>query len=276
MAAMKRNTRARPNQAARLLKEPTVHFFIIAAAILFTHRLAVGDPRVIVITPALKGDLLRRYQDQLSRPPTSGEADSFMRAWKEEEALYREALREGLDRDDPTVRNVLISKMRDRVALQARMPEPTEAELQHYFEQHRDQFEAPMIYEHEYVAFPKSEVGAERERAKYERLLKADATTASLGLHSTAAKVNRERIEQQFGPETADRICHLPIGQWQELETNDRLLLVKMIEVQGGLPEPQALHARLLAGWQAIMGQKAVEQATHVISDRYRFEEPAR
>ena len=276
MAAMKRNTRARPNQAARLLKEPTVHFFIIAAAILFTHRLAVGDPRVIVITPALKGDLLRRYQDQLSRPPTSGEADSFMRAWKEEEALYREALREGLDRDDPTVRNVLISKMRDRVALQARMPEPTEAELQHYFEQHRDQFETPLIYEHEYVVFPKTEAGAEQERAKYERSLKAGATTASLGLHSTAAKVNRERIEQQFGREAADKICHLPIGQWQEIETNDRLLLVKMIEVQGGLPEPNELHARLLAGWQGVMGQKSMAQATHGIANRYRFEEPAR
>ena len=88
-----RSDGTRTTRLGRLVREPTLHFFALAAAILLGQRLVAGDPRTIEITPALKADLLRRYQDQLNRPPTSAEAEAFMAAWKADEALYREALR---------------------------------------------------------------------------------------------------------------------------------------------------------------------------------------
>ena len=261
---------------ARLWREPTLHFFVLAAVLLLVHRLVVGDPRTIVITPALKAGLLRRYQDQLNRPPTTAEAEAYLAAWKGDEALYREALREGIDRDDVTVRSVMISKMRERVMLQTRIPDPTEAELARYLQAHRDQFETPLTYEHEVVVFARSEPGAEQKRTQAERRLAAGATTASLGLRSTAANVTRDRIEQDFGRQTADQICRLPIGPWHQLESGDRLLLVRMIAVRGGLPPPDLLQARLVAGWRGDLEQKALTQATQAIAGRYRFEEPSR
>jgi hypothetical protein len=257
----------------RLLREPTLHFFALAAVVLLGHRLVVGDPRTIEVTPALKADLLRRYQDQLNRPPTSTEAAAFMAAWKADEALYREALREGIDRDDATVRAVLIGKMRERALLHERVPEPTEAALKQYLEQHRHDFEAPLIYEHEFVAFPKTDPHGREDLAKHRPKLAAGATPASLGLRSTVANVNRERIEQAFGAEIAETITRLPPSQWHELETADRLLLVKLIRIQGGLPEPQILRERLIAGWKGAMQQRAVAKVTRAIADRYRFEE---
>jgi hypothetical protein len=257
----------------RVLREPTIHFFAIAAAILLTHRLIAGHPRIIVISPALKADLVRRYQDQLSRPPTRAEVDTYMQLWKRDEALYREALREGIDRVDPTVRNILIGKMRDRALFQTATPEPSEADIRQYFEQHRDLFDVPFIYEHEYVVFPKNEPNADKKCAGYERKLKAGATPAALGLRSVAATVNRERIEQEFGPEMADRIVHLPVGQWQPLENQTLLFLVRMIRIQGGLPPPEVLRERLVSSWKATMEQKATERVTQSIVDRYRFQE---
>lgn len=257
----------------RLLREPTVHFFLLAALVLVAHRLVVGDPRTIVLTPTLKADLLRRFQDQLNRAPTSAESDAFLKAWKGEEALYREALREGIDRDDPTVRAVLIEKMRERVLLSMRPHEPTEADLERYLAEHRADFDAPLIYEHEYVSFPKSDPGAEDARAKAERQLKAGATPASLGLRSTAANVDRARIDQEFGREVADEIVHLPPLQWTELRTGDRLLLVKLLAIRGGLPPPPELHARLLAAFKLEAARSAAAEATRRIADRYRVEE---
>jgi PPIC-type PPIASE domain len=261
---------------ARLWHEPTLHFFVVAAALLLGHRLVVGDPRTIALTPALKADLMRRYHDQLNRQPTPAEAEAFLAAWKTDEALYREALRQGIDREDPTVRSVLIGKMRERVMLGARVPEPTEAELQQYFAQHRDQFEAPLLYEHQIVAFPRSDPAAAQKRAQAERRLAAGATPASLGLPSTAANVTRARIAQDLGPQLADQICRLPIGAWHPLEAGDRLLLVKMDAIQGGPPPPDVLHARLVASWKGELQQKAMAQATRRIADRYHFEEPSR
>jgi hypothetical protein len=262
-------------KASRLLREPTLHFFVLAAAAFLAHRLVLGDPHTIELTPRLKADLVRRYQDQIGRPPTSAEVEACVAAWKVDEALYREALRQGLDRDEPTVRNLLISTLRERLMLQTRLPEPTEAELQHYLEQHRADYETPLIFEHEFVAFPK-QPGAERERDKYERSLAAGATPASLGLRSTAANVDRARIEREFGPEVADKIQHLPTGQWQKLETGDRLLLVKLHGIQGGLAAPALLHQQLLAGFQAAKRQEALERVSQEIARRYRFEEKSR
>ncbi len=260
----------------RLWREPTVHFFVLAGALLLGHRLVVGDPRTIVITPAMKADLTRRYHDQLNRPPTSAEAEAYLAAWKSDEALYREALREGIDRDDPTVRNVLIAKMRERVMLKTRIPEPTEADLQRYLSQHRDEMEAPLLVEHEVVEWAKGDPAARQTRARAESRLMSGATTASLGLRSTAANVTRDRIEKDLGSAAAAEICRLPPGQWHELETSDRLLLVKVIAVSGGLPPPDVLHARLVAGWKGEMEQKALAQGTGAITGRYRFEEPSR
>jgi hypothetical protein len=264
---------ASPTRRARLLREPTLHFFVIAALVLAGQKLTANDPRVIEITPALKADLLRRYQDQLNRAPTSAEADAFMAAWKAEEALYREALHEGIDRDDATVRSVLIGKMRERALLARRLPEPTDADLKQYLEQHRAELEAPLFYEHEFVAFPKGQPGAQADRENAERQLVAGATPASLGLRSTVANVDRKRIEQEFGPEVAAKLVQLPRSQWHELETGDRLLLVKLIGVQGGLPPAEELRARLVAGWKGAAQQKAVAEITRAIKESYRFEE---
>ena len=88
--------------------------------------------------------------------------------------------------------------------------------------------------------------------------------------------MNLQRIEQEFGPEVAEKIPHLPLGKWQELETGDRLLLVKLIRIQGGLAPPALLHEQLRAGFQVALGQQALEQATQAIARRYRFEEKSR
>jgi hypothetical protein len=264
------------SKAFRFLREPTLHFFVLAAGALLAHRLVVGDPHTIDLTPALRADLLRRYQDQHGRPPTSKEGEAYVAAWKVDEALYREAVRQGMDREDPAVRALLIRTLRERLMLQTRVREPTDAELQQYLERHRADYERPLIYEHEFVTFPKERPGAERERAKYGRSLTAGATPASLGLRSTAANVNRERIEQEFGSEVAEKIRNLPTGKWHELETSDRYLLVKLNGIQGGLAAPTLLREQLLAGWKGAMVQKGVEQATETIMRRYRFEETFR
>lgn len=265
-----------PAKLSRLWREPTLHFFVVALVVLLGQRLLAGDPRTIVLTPALKADLLRRYQDQLSRAPTPAEVEAFMTNWKGEEALYREAIREGIDRDDATVRNVLVTKMRERLLLQTRMPEPTEVDLDQYLERHRADFEAPLIYEHEWVAFPKQQPAAEQERAKFAAQLSAGATPASLGLRSTAANVDRARIEQEFGAGFAEKIGQLPPGQWQALETADRWLLVKLIRVHGGLPPKQELRARLVAGWKGEVAQQALSAATKSVVEQYRVEEASR
>jgi hypothetical protein len=270
---MQRNASATTSKLRALVREPTLHFFLIAAVLLASQKLLADDPRTIELTPALKTDLLRRYRDQLNRAPTRAEAEAFLSSWKAEEALYREALREGIDREDATVRSVLIGKMRERAMLHVRVPEPTEADLRDYLERHRSEFEAPLLYEYEFVVFSKDAPLARETREKAARQLSSGATPVSLGLRSTVANVNRARIEREFGPEVANTIAGLAPSEWRELEAFDRLLLVRMIRIQGGLPEPRELNARLTAAWKGARQRQAMDDATRAIADRYQLRE---
>jgi hypothetical protein len=264
---------AKTVRLSKLLREPTLHFFAVAAAALFAQRLIVGDPLTIEVSSALRADLLRRYHDQLGREPSSAEIPALLAAWKTDEALYREALREGIDREDTDVRIMLINKMRERLLLQTRLREPTDADLQQYLTQHRADFEAPLLYEHEYVTFSKQDPAAAQERAKYAQKLLAGATPAALGLRSTVANVDRARIEQDLGAGLADRVAGLPPGTWQELESADRLFLVKLNRIQGGLPDPLTLRPQLEEGWKAAQAKRALDQATEQLTGRYHFKE---
>ena len=122
----------------RLLTEPAVHFFALGALLFLAHRLFVGTPRTVVVTPGVKADLSRRYQDANGRPPSDAELAAEVQKWKIDEALFREAVRERLDRDDPGIRAILADKMRMRAAFELPKREPTDAELDAWLAAHRE------------------------------------------------------------------------------------------------------------------------------------------
>jgi PPIC-type PPIASE domain len=258
----------------RWWREPTVHFFALAGLALLGHRLAFGAPRTIELTAALRADLLRRYGDQLNRPPTTAEAEAFIAAWKTDEALYREALNEGIDRDDPAVRQLLVAKMKERLVLRARTKEPSEADLKRYLEEHRRDFEVPLRYEHDYVTLAKSQPAIERERAL--AALRSGSTPESLGLRHTAANVVSERIAQELGAAAAAAIPRLELGRWEAIEASDSWLLVRLNRVEGGLPPPDQLREQLMAAWKAERRARDLVDASRGVVESYRFEEPAR
>src|SRR5262245_48859707 len=117
---------AEKSRLKRLSREPVVHFFVIGVLLFVVHRAVAGNPRVILVSQGVEAELGRRFQDHNHRPPTPAELETALREWKYEEVLYREALREGLDQDDATVRKVLADKLRARLALEVPKHDPTD------------------------------------------------------------------------------------------------------------------------------------------------------
>src|SRR5688572_4203081 len=115
---------------ARLCAEPIVHFFMLGALLFGLHRALVGDPRTIVVTPGLKAELSRRFEDLQGRAPTAHELAAELQQWERDEAVFREARRLGLDRDDAAIRGVLVAKMRAIATAEVVLPVPTDEDLQ--------------------------------------------------------------------------------------------------------------------------------------------------
>src|SRR4051812_32721230 len=114
---------------ARLVREPLVHFALLGALLFVVRHWVAGDPRTIVVPPTLKAELARRFEDQNGRKPSAPELARALRSWERDEALFREALREPLDRADPALRLVLIGKIHERAMLEVSKHDPTDAEL---------------------------------------------------------------------------------------------------------------------------------------------------
>jgi len=107
---------SRLGYAARLLREPILHFFLLGA-LLYVASTLIAKPAPVarntrVEVPAAE---VRRLRDvwalQWHRPPTRQELKSLIDDYVREEVLYREAIAIGLDRNDDIVRRRLIQKM---------------------------------------------------------------------------------------------------------------------------------------------------------------------
>jgi hypothetical protein len=260
-------------RAKRLPAEPTLHFFLIGALLFVVERRLSADDRTIVVSPGVKSALARNFRDEKGRSPTTEELDAAFVTWKRDEALYREALREGLERDDPVIRAALTGKMRSRAALEAPKRQPTDAELAAWLAAHPDLYSLPVRYDYEYVAFPKALSDARAQRAEFEHAIRSGKNPASLGRSVLGGKLTSEELAERLGPTLAERIRSLPPGTWLPLENDESFLLARLNRIEGGLPELEEVRPRLISDWMDAMEREAVERAAQAIAESYHFEE---
>lgn len=256
----------------RWLREPLLHFFMIGAVLFVAHAAFVGDERTIRVTSAIRAGIARRFHDQNGRPPSSPELTKALADWKRDEALYREALREGLEREDATVRRVLADKLRARAALQVSIPQPSTEELQRWLEAHPSLYETPLRYDYELFTFAKTAAG-ERELEQYEKALAVGTAAGKPDRPLIGGTLTLSDLRDKFGANFAETIAALAPGRWQRIEGAEQWTLVRVKRTFGGLPSAEELRPRLLADWTRAAERRAVDRAVQQIVDRYHFEE---
>jgi hypothetical protein len=265
------------SRLSRLLAEPLTHFFALGLLLFVAHRLFVGAPRTVVVTPQVRAELSRLYQEMNGRPPDAAELATEVRKWEVDEALSREALRDHLDRDDPGIRTILADKMRLRAAFEVPKREPTDAELDAWLAAHRALYATAPVYDFEFVTFAKSDPRAPAAREEFERGLAQGKDPANLGRPVIGGNLSAEDLKgrgDRIEPELAARIPGLAPDAWQRLETPKNLVLARVKGVGGGMPTRQQLGPRLVADWKRVTQQEAVDAILQrTVLDRYRFEE---
>lgn len=264
----------------RLVREPLVIFFGIGTLLFVAHHVLVGDPRTIEVTPGVRAELDRRFRDTNGRPPDSAELQAAVRDWIRGEALYREALREGLDRDDPNVRNVLIEKIQTRRAMEAPKHEPSEAEIEAWLASHRSVYERPLRYAMEWIVFAKGDgkgagtdaSTAAAARETFEQAVAGGADPRFQGRIIYGANMTVDDLGTRLGGEVARMVPGLARGKWQRAAHGDDLLLVRVNEVDGGLPPMAELRPRLILDIVHAEQQQGMERAVEAIIARYKVE----
>lgn len=119
---------------ARSARRPLVHFLLIGAALYAgqdaVERRDVASSTTIRIDAAQLEDFRRDWALRNGgRPPDAAALGAAVRGLADEEMLYREALRLGLDRSDPVVRSRLIANLRFVEAFSSEAPRSDAARL---------------------------------------------------------------------------------------------------------------------------------------------------
>lgn len=208
------------------LREPTLHFLLIGAALLLLFEWMGADGGAgsnrITVTAGQVEQLVAGYTRTWQRPPDEAELKDLIDEYVREEIAYREAIALGLDRDDTVIRRRLRQKVEFLAEDAASAEPPSERELQAWFDRHAAQFriEPSVSFRQVYLDPARSPDHAGRVAGLLRQLGEAgpEADISSLGdalmLEPEYPLMPQEEVARLMGPGFAERIVALEPGTW--------------------------------------------------------------
>jgi hypothetical protein len=198
----------------KLMREPMVHFLVIALIIFAAYAIAQSGNENHLEIDQREIDA-RIFMQELSRgEELSLEQRELVTAlYIEEQILVREALSMELDNDE-RIHDVLAQKMRH--VLSGSIIQPTDDELQEYYEENSSRFETPASLTLDELVFDSRDALADsivdslRQNADTDTLL-----SMSQGTVAPLPNVNSLDLANIFDQEFADRILAADLDQWE-------------------------------------------------------------
>ncbi|SIN59999.1 PPIC-type PPIASE domain-containing protein [Parasphingorhabdus marina DSM 22363] len=261
----------------KLLKEPLVHF-LGGALLVFGFFWATGSDRdpadYAIAVDATDIDRLRAgWIRNFRREPTATELDGLIDQEIREEIYYREALRLGLDRNDPVIRRRLFTKMRFLRNAEADL-EPADAVLQQWLEENPEkyggtgQFDLEQVYLGQAGEMDENRIAQLRDRLNAGQ--KENAGKA-ISLPESLQATETETVARLFGEGFARALGELPVGSWEgPVLSGFGLHLVKIANRKAGtIPVLDDVRQQVRNDWRAAETQKAEEGEYQKLRGQY-------
>lgn len=223
-----------------IARDPLVAFFLVGGALFAVER---GRPRApaprvqasagpIVVDAAVKKGVADSFAAAEGRAPSDAELRRALDAFVEEEALFREGLRLGLERDDPKVRQRVAAKTLAVLGASIVLGEPTDAELRAHHAAHEDRWRRPALIDFAQVFVTGVDAAA---RARADALLgelERGADPAGLGDSFAGGRRYRQRalpdLAERFGATFVAGLETAPLGRWQLRESRHGLHVLRV------------------------------------------------
>lgn len=247
----------------RLVKEPLVHFLLLAVVIFAVYGLInrewIAAPDRIVVTTAKIEQLVSVFAKTWQRPPTAEELKGLIDDYVKEEIYVREASALGLDKDDTVIRRRLRLKMEFLNEVAADALAPTDAELEAYLQANAGAFEIdPMLaFQQVFLSPDRHGDKIDQDAASILEVLLTSPTTdpASLGdsslLPTELSLTTKTSIGQTFGADFADALDKAALAQWTgPIKSAYGLHLIRVLERKPGrLPALDEVRDAVAREW---------------------------
>lgn len=198
-----------------IAREPLLHF-LIAGAVLFMFNGYYGgvdaSERRIVLDATQVSRLAGQWQQQWRRPPDGEELDGLIREYIKEEVYVREAMRLGLDADDPIIRRRLRTKMEFLATAQVENGNPTDAELTRYYNANNARYATGPAYSFDQRYFGDDEAGARRAIGLLN--MGKNLPVLLIPLPTEMDEASETEVAGAFGDGFPDSLRSLPTAKW--------------------------------------------------------------
>ncbi len=275
---------------SRWLREPLIHFLAIGVALFTLSALLTGgesasdaDRRVAVTEREIRW-LRDTWQSRWQRPPNETELRGLVDDYVRREVLYRAALAMGLDRDDEIIRRRMVQKIEFLTSDLASQVQPTETQLQAYFQENLDRYRIPERRSFAHVYFNLDRRGeaavgdAERLRAQLRGTPASTVRVSELGdrfMLQHEYQLQRERdVARIFGQRFAAALFQLEPGEWQgPIASGYGLHLAHVAEVEEPrVPDLGLVRSDVLRDYSTALREQANEAMLSGVRSRYTVE----
>ena len=260
------------------LREPLLHFVLLGSALFWLAggglTSAEGD---IVVTTSLKKALAADFERKHGVVPNADQLTGLISTWVEDEMLYREAKKLGLDESDPVMRRRLIQSMRFLAEDEAAAMSPTRQELESVLEKNPDVFQVLPTVTFEHVFFKKGKPVPSSMSKLLDGLRSGDSTIrGDPFIHGRdQVGLTRPRIHTLLGESFADAVFELKPGQWHGPITSsfgEHLVLLKE-RTQGEAPALDAVANQVQNVWRNNKRNEALTLRLEALEKVYRVVE---
>jgi hypothetical protein len=266
----------------RLLREPLLHFFAVAA-LMFLFYMAVDDTAelpadVIIISPERIDQLGAQYRAVWNKNPTPDELDVLINEDIREEVYYREALALGLDKNDAIVRRRLQQKMEFLSDSGANLQQPAAGELEVYLASNESKYQHASR-----LAFEQIYLGSSPDSDSISRLLTVLRSSSltdltDLGersyLPAQLSLSSLQEVNDTFGQGFYEGIENFSPGDWAG--PVDSAYGVHLVRIHSSepvrMPNLEDIGEHVLRDWQSEKANALREQDYATRRENYIIE----
>lgn len=266
----------------KIAREPLLHF-VVAGAALFAIYAALNSSADKTPSPTIRISaqdvqwLAESWARQQQRAPTPDELRWLVVDYLNEQLLAREARALGLDDNDTVVRRRLAQKLTFILDDTLRRAEPTEAELQQFYERHAERFrsEARLSFVQIYFDPARRVDAAADAQAALKTLQERGASAGGLGdrtlIEAEFQDESDKTVTSLFGPDFARALALLPPGEWSgPVQSAYGLHLVRVSDMRAArLPALPDIRTQVMEEWRREQEALAKEKYLATLRKKY-------
>ena len=245
------------------LREPLLHFTVLAGALFLLNQL---------IDKATIDFLVRQREDLELRKLSPEERRETVEQFIEDEILYQEAYRRGLDRGDARMRRNLILKMRGLLA--GDIGEPSDVELRAWYEANQYRFTRSENWSFEQVSFADhDDVPADLLARLRQGLDPASVGDGRLALPRSLSNLSQRALAGTFGPNATRAMLAIDDDRWHG--PIESVLGVHFVRITGHQAEHvqtfENVEPYLLGEWQLARTRERIDQEVKRLRGDYEI-----